>query len=99
MSYRFRRFLTGLAAALFATYLIALPAHLVHHLSDEDHGRPACPHLAQSQHTPEIQTDPPTLTPPIATERLDAPLAGASLRSLRLTASHSRAPPGVAPSA
>ena len=88
-----------LTAGLFLAYLIALPPHLVHHFFDEDQGRPACPYLAQSQETPELQTDPPTLTPPIPTESLHALFPGASPPSSNLAPSQSRAPPRSAPSA
>lgn len=82
-----------LTAGLFLAYLIALPPHLVHHLFDEDHGRPACSHLAQSQQTPELQPDPPTLIAPILIETLHALIPESSLPSADLVVGHSRAPP------
>lgn len=69
----------ALTAGLFLAYLITLPPHLVHHLFDEDQGRAACPYFAQSQHSPELRTDPPTLTPPIPGETLQAFVPGAFL--------------------
>lgn len=96
-----RRFIVAgaLTAGLFLASLIALPPHLVHHFFDEDQGRQACPLLAQSQQTPELQTDLPTLTSPISTERLPLVFPGASSPSPDFTASDSRAPPRSAPSA
>ena len=96
-----RRFTAAglLTAGLFLAYLIALSPHLVHHFFDEDQGRPACPLLAQSQQTPELQPDPPTLIPPISTESLHSVFAGTSLRaSPDLTVGDPRAPPRSAPS-
>ena len=89
----------ALTAGLFLAYLIALPPHLVHHLFDEDHGRPACPHLAQSQQSPELQPDPLTLTAPILIETFHALIPERSLPSADLLVGHSRAPPRAAPSA
>ena len=86
-------------AGLFLAYLIALSPHLVHHFFDEDQGRQACPLLAQSQQTPELQTDPPTLTSPISTERLLLVFPRASSPSPDFTASDPRAPPRSVPSA
>jgi len=89
----------ALTAGFFLVYLITLPPHLVHHLSDEDQGRPACSHLAQSQQTPELQPDPPNLTAPILIETLHALIPESSLPSADLVVGHSRAPPCAAPSA
>ena len=83
----------ALTGALFVTYLVALSPHLVHHLFDEDHGRPACPHLAQSQQTPELQPDPPQLIPPIQIATVQVLSPGVSLPSPALALSNSRAPP------
>lgn len=88
----------ALTAGLFLAYQIALPPHLVHHLFDENRILPTCPHLAQSQQTPELQSDSPTLTPPIPAATLLALLPGVSLPSLDLTVNHPRAPPRSAPS-
>lgn len=68
-----------LTAGLFAAYLIALSPHLVHHLFEEDHGLPACPLLAQSQQTPQLQPDPPGLPLPgegeaVLVARVESPL-------------------------
>ncbi len=89
----------GLTAALFATYLIALPPHLVHHLFDEDQGRPECPLLAQSQQNPELQPDPPILPLPSRTDTVELLLPEASPRAPNLPLKHPRAPPRSAPSA
>jgi hypothetical protein len=97
---RFGRIVTtAFTAAVFATYLIALPTHLVHHLFDEDGDRPNCPLFASSQHTPEIQVDPLSLTPPALIEiaRVGAPEAFRPFG--RPAAAQSRAPPHSAPSA
>jgi hypothetical protein len=90
--------LASLTAGLFVTYLVALSPHLVHHLFDENQGHPACPHLAQSQQTPELPSDPPALDPPVQSEPVQLFLASASLPSPDLTGSHPRAPPRSAPS-
>lgn len=83
----------ALTAALFLAYFVALPPHLAHHIADQDHSRPACPHLAQSQHTPAVQCDSPTLAPPIPTETGQAMLPGAPLASSEAALSSPRAPP------
>ncbi len=99
MTHRFQRFLAGLTVGLFAAYLLALAPHLVHHLFNDDHGRPACPHLTQSQQNPELQPDPPTLPLPSRTATVEAPLPEASPRSPDLPLKYPRAPPRSAPSA
>ncbi len=98
MRHRLGKLLGALTAALFAAYLVALPPHLVHHLFDENHGRPACPHLTQSQHTPELQPDPPTLTPPVQIATVQVLSPGVSLPSANLPLSRPRAPPYCTPS-
>lgn len=87
-----------LTAGLFLAYLIALPSHLVHHLFDEDHGRLTCPLLSTSQHTPEIQTDPPHLPPPIQIATVQVLSPGVSLPPSDLALSRPRAPPHCTPS-
>jgi len=87
------RLLGVLTAGLFAAYLIALSPHLVHHAFDDDHGVPACPLLAQSQQTPELQPDPPSLPLPsevdtVLASRIESPLLPPVLPS-----NHPRAPP------
>lgn len=99
MGHMLGRLLGALTTGLFVAYLVALSPHLVHHLFDEDHGRPVCPHLAQSQQNPELQPDPPTLPLPSRTETIKAPLPQASPRSPDLPLKHPRAPPRSAPSA
>ncbi len=89
----------GLVAALFVAYLIELSPHLVHHLFDEDHAPPACSHLAQSQHNPALQADPPALIHLVPTETVEVPLAGGPLPSPALSSGHCRAPPRSVPSA
>ena len=74
-----RRLLGVLTAGLFAAYLIALSPHLVHHVFDDDHGAPACPLLALSQQTPQLQPDPPSLPLPseadtVLVSRVESPL-------------------------
>lgn len=98
MGHMLRRLLGALTAGLFVAYLVALSPHLVHHLFDEDHGRPVCPHLAQSQQTPELQPDPPHLIPPIQIATVQVLSPGVSLPSPVLALSHSRAPPHSTPS-
>lgn len=78
-----------LAAGLFLAYLVALPPHLVHHAFDGDHGHPACPHLALSQHETALQPDAPTLAPAVESD------------AVHVLASRDPAPafdPGIAPS-
>ena len=99
MKHRFQRFLAGLTVGLFSVYLLALAPHLVHHLFTDDHGRPACPYLAQSQQNPELQPDPPALPLPSRTVTIEVPLPEASPRSPALPLKHPRAPPCPAPSA
>ncbi len=82
----------ALAAGCFLLYLIALSPHLVHHLFDEDHDSPACPFLALSQHTPELQPDPPALIPVSVAGPLDAPKRTVSLPVPLVLDSHPRAP-------
>ncbi len=99
MGHMLGRLLGALTVGLFAAYLVALPPHLVHHLFEENHGQHECPLLAQSQQTPELQTDPPALTPPIQIGTVQVLSPGVSLPSPALALSHSRAPPRSAPSA
>lgn len=87
-----------LTAGLFLTYLIGLAPHLVHHLFDEAQGRPACPHLAQSQQTPEWGTEPPALAPPAEAELLPVHRPEPHRLALDLTHPHPRAPPRTGPS-
>lgn len=53
-------------------YLVVLAPHLVHHIADGNAGRPACPHLVQSQQAQAVQMDPPTFAPPEPAEALRA---------------------------
>ena len=99
MGYMLGRLLCTLTTGLFVTYLVALSPHLVHHLFNEDHGAPVCPHLTQSQQTPELQPDPPRLIPPIQIATVQVLSPGVSLPSPALALSHSRAPPFSTPSA
>ena len=99
MGYMLGRLLCTLTTGLFVTYLVALSPHLVHHLFDYDHDRPVCPHLAQSQQTPELQPDPPTLTPPLLTEGVQVVFAQVLSSAPDLPCSRPRAPPRSAPSA
>lgn len=94
-----RAIVAALTLGLFVVYLIALPPHLVHHLFDEDSGRLNCPHLSQSQQTPELKADPPTLAPPVLTETPLGLPAGVSASSPDLTVCYPRAPPRSVPSA
>lgn len=87
----------ALAAGCFLLYLIALSPHLVHHLFDEDHDSPACPFLALSQHTAELQPDPPALTPLRVTDTLDEQRRTVSLPVPLVHGSHPRAPPRSVP--
>jgi hypothetical protein len=87
----------GLTTGLLLAYLMLLPPHFVHHLFDEDLGRPACPLLAQSQHTPWLQADAPSLAPPVATDTIHALLPGVSVPARDLAVSPPRSPPRAAP--
>jgi hypothetical protein len=99
IAWRGRRPTVWLALALFSLYLVAVPPHLVHHLFDQDHGRlGGCPHLAQSQHTPELQPDLPGLARPAPAEILSAPRPGPTPPTVDLAAHLARAPPPVSPS-
>lgn len=89
----------ALTAGLVLAYLIALPPHLVHHLFDDAPGGLACSYLAHSQQTPELQSDPATLTPPTPTESFHAVVTGSCLTLPDLSVSYPRAPPRFAPSA
>ncbi len=93
----FSRLLGGLTTGLFAAYLIALSPHLVHHLFDENYGGRACPYLAQSQQTPGLQPDPPSLTPPDQVAAVPTLPSGASLPAPDLTLGDPRAPPAPHP--
>jgi hypothetical protein len=86
-----------LTAGCFLLYLIALSPHLVHHLFEKDHDSPTCPFLALNQHTPELQPDPPPLTPLSLTGPLDEPKRTASLPVPLIHGSHPRAPPRSVP--
>jgi hypothetical protein len=88
-----------LTAGFFLAFLITLPPHLVHHLFEEDHGRPACPHLAHGQQTPAVEPELFTPAPPGPTEPAQALLPRVFLPLLDLAVSPSRAPPRFAPSA
>jgi hypothetical protein len=88
---------SALAAGCFLLYLIALSPHLVHHLFDEDHDSPACPFLALSQHTPELQPALPALTPLRVTDTLDEQRRPVSLPVPLIQGSHPRAPPRALP--
>lgn len=87
--------LTVFALGLLLAYVVALPPHLVHHLLDDDeHGQPHCPHLAQSQQTPEAQADPPVLLPPSAAPLPDVlPAVADALPTPDRSAESPRAPP------
>ena len=85
--------LSALIACLFVGYVVALTPHLVHHIFDGDENQPRCPHLAQSQHTPEAWSDPaPTLSlAPIG--RVPALPDRTSTPRAERTVGPSRAPP------
>jgi hypothetical protein len=87
----------ALTAGCFLLYLIALSPHLVHHLFEKDHDPPTCPFLALSQHTPELQPDPPALTRLIVTGILDDHKPTVSLPAPPVLDSHPRAPPRTVP--
>ncbi len=82
-----------LAAGFFLAYLVAASPHLVHHLFEEDHDSPPCPFLALSQHTPQLQPDPLTITCLIWTEFLEDPKPTLSLPSPLIHNSRTRGPP------
>jgi len=83
----------ALAAGCFILYLIALSPHLVHHLFEKDHDTPTCPFLALSQHTPQLQTDPPTIICLIWTGHLEYPEPTVFLPSLLVHNKNPRGPP------
>jgi hypothetical protein len=89
--------LTVFALGLLVTYVVSVPPHLVHHLFDGDeHGHPRCPHLAQSQQTPELQADPPPrLLPPAAPAADVLPVVADALPTPDHSAESPRAPPLV----
>ena len=88
--------LSAFVACLLAGYLVTLTPHLVHHLFDGDDAQPRCPLLVQSDHTPQLSTDPPSLTAVTAAAPLavvaDARVVIPTARSNR----ESRAPPAPA---
>lgn len=96
---RSRRWRIGslLAVVLFLGYLVALPPHLVHHAFDEDPGRPACPHLALSQQETALQSDVPTLAPPVGSEGSSMPAARDPVPASDPGIAPSRAPPCLDP--
>ena len=85
--------LSALVACFLAGYLVTLTPHLVHHLFEGDEDQPRCPVLVQSEHTPQLSNDPPSLTAVTA----DVPLTlVADVRIVIPTARsprESRAPP------
>jgi hypothetical protein len=85
--------LSAVVACLFAGYVVALTPHLVHHLFDGGDDQPQCPHLAQSQHTPEAWSDPPTALSLPAIGRLAVCPDRTSLPFTKRTVGSSRAPP------
>ncbi len=86
--------LDALTAGLFVAYLISLPPHLVHHLFDEEQGRPDCPLLALSHQSSKLQSaDPPSLNLPAPTDVLCVPCPRAVPPAPDLPATQSRAPP------
>jgi len=87
------RAVSAVTAGLFLAYLVTISPHLVHHLFDQDHGRPACPHLAQSQNTPAVEASPVILTLPSPTEIITVSLPGILTPSPEVRASTPRAPP------
>ena len=87
------RVVSAVAAGLFLAYLVTLSPHLAHHLFGQDHGRPACPHLAQSQNTPVVEESPVTLTLPSPTQIVLASAPQASPPPAEIQASNPRAPP------
>lgn len=89
------RLVSGAVTGLFLAYLVTLSPHLVHHLFDQDHGRPACPHLAQSQNTPALEASPVTLTLPNPTEIVLAFAPQVSPAPAEIQASGPRAPPSL----
>ena len=88
--------LSLLLAGALAGYVVTLTPHLVHHLFDGDETQPRCPLLVQSEHTPQVVTDPPSLAAVTAV----APLTVvADTRVVILTARsnrESRGPPAPA---
>ena len=87
----------ALTAGCFLVYLIALSPHLVHHLFDEDHDSPSCPFLALSQHTPELRTDPPTISCLIWTGHQEDSEPMVPLPSPLMHNRHLRGPPSSVP--
>lgn len=87
--------LTVAVTGLLVAYLVSVPPHLVHHLFDGDgHGQPRCPHLAQSQLSPEVRAEPSATLPLPASPAADLPPADAgACRIAGLTAESPRAPP------
>ena len=88
-----------LAAAFLLVYLVAVSPHLVHHLFEENHGRPTCPLLIQSQQTTaELQPDPPMVGPPNLKGTLADQEPTRVLPGPTAHASQPRAPPHASPS-
>ena|SRR3990170_6939745 len=83
----------ALTAGVFLAYLVVVSPHLVHHLFDDDHAGPPCPHLLQSQQTPGIEAASLVFSPPGEAAPVDPVLTGSSCVSPDLVVIHSRAPP------
>jgi len=93
-----RKTVGTLVAGFLLVYLIAVSPHLVQHLFEEDHDSPACPFLALSQHTPELQLDPLTLTHLVLTGIFEGEDHALSIPSPLIYGNHPRAPPRSRPS-
>jgi len=84
-----------LVTILFATYLVGLAPHLVHHLLEHDQVQPDCPFAmaAERQHpspVPDITPLPaPIVTSAVATTSVSAP------RDLSLARIDARGPPAT----
>ena len=87
--------LSAFVACVFAGYLVTLTPHLVHHLFDGDHDQPRCPHLAQSEHTPEAGADPGPSLSPVSIGRVAALPERTSLALSERITTPSRAPPAA----
>jgi hypothetical protein len=89
--------LTGvLAAILFASYLVELAPHLVHHVFDEDDVAPTCPFVAPASDSP-IAAAPSSALAPCDAWTAAAPPGALPLRAGPATpAARSRAPPAPA---
>jgi hypothetical protein len=87
------QFVARLTAGVFLLSLIALSPHLVHHLFEAHHGLPSCPFLAQAQHTPSLQPEPPALSHPQLAGSLETPELGITPFPREGSHANPRAPP------